>query len=192
MLTGSGIYTTKGSAAFDAAGFQKDPSNFWSAVRPIVGGVADGTIMPSLAHRFTALLHQKGCLRRLYTQNIDTLHQRAGVPEDKIVEAHGSLAKASCTACHHAADMDTVWSVLKLDDTNTPMCTQCGAGVFQPDVVFFGMPLPRRYEELSADDFGGADCLIVMGTSLVVYPFAGTHRLPRLTAASYAAHCRSH
>ena len=95
------------------------------------------------------MLHEKGILLRCFTQNIDTLELQAGVPEDKLVHAHGSFATNSCIDCKipfDSAEMKT--KVLK---RQIVVCKSCG-GLVKPDIVFFGEPLPERFFHLLQKD----------------------------------------
>lgn len=95
----------------------------------------------------------------------------AGIPADKIVEAHGTFMTATCLRCHQKYQCEEIRQQIFDDQipkcTKTPRCT----GVIKPDIVFFGEDLPRRFE-LYSQDLPTCDCCIVMGTSLAVYPFA--------------------
>lgn len=125
--------------------------------------------MPTPAHYFMRLLHEKGLLLTAFTQNIDGLEQLAGLPADKVVPAHGSFDGAHCIDCGRAASIYAVQQAVFDDDVAT--CTSCG-GLVKPDIVFFGEPLPARFHRRRLADMQQADLLIVMGTSLVVQPFA--------------------
>jgi NAD+-dependent protein deacetylase sirtuin 2 len=87
------------------------------------------------------------------------------------VFAHGSFAGAHCIDCKAAADIHHVKSTILAGDI--PRCESCKTGLVKPDIVFFGESLPRRFFDLSNQDFGKCDLLIIMGTSLTVQPFAG-------------------
>ena len=130
-----------------------------------------GTVRPSTTHQFLKLLADKDMLHRLYTQNIDLLEREVGIPEELIVEAHGSFGSARCMACgKRVEDMDEeFWN--PIFNSSVPTCVACDQ-VIRPDVVFFGENLPERFFALHHQDLKEADMLIVMGTSLVVYPFA--------------------
>jgi NAD-dependent deacetylase sirtuin 2 len=82
-------------------------------------------------------------LLRNFTQNIDTLERICGLDEDRIVEAHGSFATASCTECEESADMELV----KRDilQSQIPRCPACKKGLIKPDITFFGESLPKRF-----------------------------------------------
>lgn len=139
-----------------------------------------GKIKPSKTHHFIKLLQDKNLLQRMYTQNIDTLESKAGIDKDKLVEAHGSFSTACCINCKKPVeDMNQFWDTIT--NYKIPMCDSCNFLV-RPDVVFFGESPPDRFFQLHNEDLKSADLLIVMGTSLVVYPFASlVNMVPLLT-----------
>ncbi len=109
-------------------------------------------------------------LLKAFTQNIDCLEREAGVPGDKIVEAHGSFATQRCIDCGLECPDNRMKEAIAIKEV--PYCerTKCG-GLVKPDIVFFGEALPEafhRNRSLPAQ----ADLAIVMGTSLSVQPFA--------------------
>ncbi|OAL31694.1 hypothetical protein AYO20_08087 [Fonsecaea nubica] len=131
-------------AVFDISYFRNNPYPFYTLANELY----PGKYRPTVTHAFISLLHKKGRLLKLFTQNIDCLEREAGVPGEKIVEAHGSFATQRCIECK----------------TEFP-------GDLKPDIVFFGEALPEsfhRNRSLPAK----ADLAIVMGTSLTVQPFA--------------------
>lgn len=130
-----------------------------------------GNYQPTKSHYFIKLLSDKGLLLRCYTQNIDTLESVAGIPHEKTVFSHGSFTSAHCVVCKAEQDLASVKRDIFAD--RIPRCTHCGTGIVKPDIVFFGESMPERFFELSEKDFPKCDLLIVMGTSLAVYPFAG-------------------
>lgn len=126
---------------------------------------------PTVSHVFIALLARKGLLHMLFTQNIDCLERAAGVPADRIVEAHGSFATQRCIECK--AEFDDAKMRAFVAKGEVPRCEAEGCGgLVKPDIVFFGEALPRAFFELS-DRAKEADLILVMGTSLQVHPFAG-------------------
>ncbi|CAO3591410.1 unnamed protein product [Absidia cylindrospora] len=151
-------------AIFDIDYFQERPEPFYALAKELY----PGKYYPTKTHYFIRLLHEKNMLLRNFTQNIDTLERICGLDEDKIVEAHGSFATASCTECDQDADMENVkYQILR---SQLPRCSAC-KGLIKPDITFFGENLPKRFfKRLS--DFDEADLLIVIGTSLQVQPFA--------------------
>lgn len=136
-----------------------------------------GQYRPTITHSFITLLHKKGLLLKLFTQNIDCLEREAGVPDDLIVEAHGSFAKQSCIECKAAYPQDLMLKAIR--EKTVPNCLdESCKGLVKPEIVFFG-------EQLPADFFANrslpeeADLCIVMGTSLSVHPFASLPSLCR-------------
>ena len=120
---------------------------------------------PNAAHYALADMERRGKLEAVITQNIDDLHQQAG---SKVVhELHGSLKRFYCMRCHRAAPAEQVYS-----QETTPHCEVCG-GLIRPDVVLYGEALDPDVFSASISAIRKADCLIVGGSSLVVYPAAG-------------------
>uniref|UniRef100_A0A8C6SJ89 NAD-dependent protein deacetylase n=1 Tax=Neogobius melanostomus TaxID=47308 RepID=A0A8C6SJ89_9GOBI len=146
--------------------FSNDPLPFFSLAKSLY----PGSHRPNYIHYFIRMLHHKGLLLRVYTQNIDGLEKLCGIPEDKLVEAHGSFATASCHLCYTPYPADEAKDAIMND--KIPTCSFCAATV-KPDVVFFGEDLPQKYF-LNTQDFPKADLLLIMGTSLQVnqLPFA--------------------
>ncbi len=119
---------------------------------------------PNAAHYALAKLEEKGKLKAVITQNIDGLHQLAG--SKRVFELHGSVHHNYCMKCGRHYGLDKI-----LDSSGVPVC-ECG-GVIKPDVVLYEEPLDQYIMEMSAAFVHSADCLIVGGTSLTVYPAAG-------------------
>lgn len=174
-LLGAGVSTSAGILAFRGGkegekmrkpmspeGFREDPMAFWQA--GLLGRA------PTAAHRFLARLHREGVLLRVFTQNIDGLEAAAGLPADKIVECHGSATRCVCWANRrHKAG----WSAeAAAAAREPPRCRECDELV-RPDIVFFGESLPAAFALHAGADLPACDLLIVMGTSLQVYPVAG-------------------
>jgi len=155
-------------AIFEISYFKKNPKPFYALVKELFPEKLTATD----THRFLALLHKKGVLRRVYTQNIDALEHIGGVPSEKVVEAHGTFHRAYCTKCDKQFSLK--WLKDRIfqsgDESNVPLCDQCDA-VVRPDIVFFGENLPRNFWSSIDSDFGACDLLLVFGTSLVVQPF---------------------
>lgn len=151
-------------AIFDIHYFTYNPRPFFALAKELY----PGKYKPNFVHYFVRMLHEKGCLLRLYTQNIDGLERMAGIPLEKLVEAHGSFLTASCHLCY--TPFPAKEAQQSIVNGHIPRCTFCH-GVVKPDIVFFGEDLPKRFYEFSKD-FGNADLLIIMGTSLSIEPFA--------------------
>lgn len=121
---------------------------------------------PTKVHQFMKFLDDRGLLRRIYTQNIDGLEAKAGIPKDKIIQVHGTMESFTCDACGNKWDSSSTSS----KDETIPKCNRCDK-IPRPDIVFFGEPvyLPQATQ---TKDFAACDLLIIMGTSLTVFPFA--------------------
>ena len=123
---------------------------------------------PNAAHRALAKLEEMGKLRAVITQNIDGLHQKAG--SKAVYEVHGSVLRNYCESCHKFYDVNYIMDESHCKD-GVPYCT-CG-GRIKPDVVLYEEALDQRVLGAAVDAIERADCMIVGGTSLVVYPAAG-------------------
>ncbi|KAK2869518.1 hypothetical protein Q7C36_001389 [Tachysurus vachellii] len=168
---GSGLYDNLqkynlpyAEAIFEINYFHHNPQPFFALAKELY----PGNYRPNLTHYFIRLLHDKGQLLRMYTQNIDGLERMAGIPAEKLVEAHGTFATATCTVCLREYQGEELRSDIM--EGTVPHCSQC-RGVIKPDIVFFGEELPQNFF-FYLTDFPMADLLIVMGTSLEVEPFA--------------------
>lgn len=151
-------------AVFDISYFRRNPEPFYTLAHELY----PGKFRPTITHSFISLLHQKGLLLKHFTQNIDCLDREAGVPSDKIVEAHGSFARQSCIECSMAYPEDKIKE--HIEAKTIPRCGHCD-GLVKPEIVFFGEQLPPdffRNRMLPHE----SDLCIVMGTSLTVQPFA--------------------
>lgn len=118
---------------------------------------------PNPAHEFIARLEKEGKSLGVITQNIDGLHQMAG--SKNVVELHGSIHRNYCQKCGKAYEAYYV-----KESTGVPKCS-CG-GTIKPDVVLYEEPLDTEMLEKAVWLIGEADCLIVIGTSLLVNPAA--------------------
>ncbi|PSN41036.1 NAD-dependent protein deacetylase sirtuin-3 [Blattella germanica] len=135
-----------------------------------------GKYHPNLGHHFVHLLHHKGKLLRMYTQNIDGLERLiinvtnlfclpvSGIPGELLVEAHGGFNTASCIRCFKKHDPDKTRELILQGETVRCDRSFC-KGLVKPDIVFFGEALPDRFFLYEIDTIH-ADCLIVIGTSL--------------------------
>lgn len=170
---GSGLYDNLkkydipyAEAIFDITFFRRQPRPFLVLAKELY----PGNYKPNLVHNFLSMLSEKGVLRRVYTQNIDGMERLAGVPDELIVEAHGTFATASCVRCRRLEDPAKVRQLIF--NGQIPRCQRCD-GLVKPDIVFFGENLPERFYALQSADFRLCDLLVVMGTSLEVEPFCG-------------------
>lgn len=155
-------------AIFDIDYFPEHPQAFFTLCKELL----PGNFRPTIGHYLAPLLHKKGILKRVFTQNIDGLERLAGLPDDKIIEAHGHFYTAHCLECRRKYNLDDVKDELK--EGKVVICKKEGCnGLVKPDIVFFGEDLPEEYHKKSRSDFPKCDLLIVIGTGLAVYPFAG-------------------
>eukprot|EP00116_Pleurobrachia_bachei_P005629 sb/3465891/ len=194
VLTGAGISTSAGIPDFRTPGtgvydnvqwyldkynvdnamelfsyklFQEDPVPFYSLCKDVKYPAE--TAKPTLAHYFIRLLSDKGVLLRNYTQNIDMLQSKTGIPDEKVFEVHGSFRSGRCTKCSATYTEEELKEYIMSGEVGH--CTDCEeGGVIKPGIVMFGEPLPNSYICKISGDEGKCDLLIVMGTSLSVGP----------------------
>jgi len=164
---------------FDLGLFLADPSFYYRHTRDFIYGL--GEKIPGPVHTQLARWEAQGWLKAVITQNVDYLHQRAG--SRRVVEIHGSPAVHRCLDCGIQATFDEIRGRLAGNSGNqgeeVPRCG-CG-GVFKPDITFFGEGLPPGAWTEAEALARRADLILVLGTSLTVYPAAG---LPELCVAS--------
>ena len=89
--------------------FKEDPKPFYTLAEELY----PGNFAPTKFHHFIKLLQDQGSLKRVYTQNIDTLERLAGVEDKYIVEAHGSFASNHCVDCHKEMTTETLKTYMK-------------------------------------------------------------------------------
>ena len=125
-------------------------------------------VKPNAAHYKLAELEAAGKLSAVVTQNIDGLHQLAG--SKRVYELHGSTLRNYCTSCGKFFGVEYI-----SDCGGVPKCDECG-GIVKPDVVLYEEGLDDKTVNGAVNAISNADCLIVAGTSLSVYPAAGLIR----------------
>jgi len=181
-LTGAGISTASGIPDFRSPGglwddedpmevatlsvFRGDPERFWRFYRTRLD-LAD-TYQPNPGHLFLAYLGELDKLSAVVTQNIDGLHQAAGVEQSLVQEVHGSVRELVCIGCGERHPREQL-EVLIVEDL--PRCV-CGE-ILKPAVVLFEEMLPEAAVERSLAAIATCDLLLVIGSSMVVYPVAG-------------------
>jgi len=181
VLTGAGISTESGIPDFRSpsgiwaqydpmeyatiSAFRRDPAKVWEfyALRFEALSRAE----PNAGHLALAELERGGFVRAVVTQNIDGLHTRAGSAD--VIEVHGSIRTASCPACGERMALADL--VEALGDDPAPRCARCGE-ILKPDVVMFGELLPVGALERAQQLVRTAGMLLVVGSSLEVYPVA--------------------
>ncbi len=180
VFSGAGISTESGIDDFRSPGglweqydpniyasyqyFLQDPSLFWKMHKEVEELVGEAD--PNQAHLAIAELERMGKVKAVITQNIDMLHQKAGSGQKgaKIYQLHGEYGKLHCIKCGNEYNFDEI-------DTNSvdyPVC-EC-SGYIKPKVVLFGESLPHGVLESAMNECSNADCLIVIGSSLLISP----------------------
>lgn len=165
-------------AVFDIDYFKKDPKPFYTLAEELY----PGNFKPSPFHCLMKLFEEKGRLKRIYTQNIDTLEREAKISQEYIVEAHGSFASNHCVECGKEFPRETFEKKLAFykgkegeeEEELYAKCDECD-GLVKPKIVFFGEGLPTEFFETWDLDSRIEDekiVCIVGGTSLSVFPFA--------------------
>ena len=167
VFTGAGISTESGIPDF------RSPNGIWSKTTPIQYDEfvrfeqsrreawrrkfeVDRDIVraePNAGHRAVASLVQRGVVQCVITQNIDGLHQRSGVPEDRLVELHGNTTYATCLTCNKRHELAPIREAF-LGEGKLPVCDDCG-GLVKTATISFGQSMPeaamRIAEEATLD-----------------------------------------
>ena len=125
---------------------------------------------PNRGHYAIAELDHIGRLNCVITQNIDGLHQASGIPEEKVLELHGTLKWVTCLECGQRYPKAQNQSRLERGE-KVPRCDAC-SGITKPATVSFGQPMPERETHEAQMRAATCDLFLVAGSSLVVYPAA--------------------
>lgn len=125
---------------------------------------------PNPAHYAIAELHIMGKLDCIITQNVDGLHQKAGVPDEKVIELHGSLRWVKCVNCDRRYPIIEVAKRLG-DGEEQSICSECG-GLLKAATVSFGEPPPTAEIEEAEQHSRNCDLFMLLGSSLMIYPAA--------------------
>lgn len=185
VFTGAGISTESGIPDF------RSPGGIWSKHRVIYFDefvrskaarveawtrLFDGRqtlkgATPNAGHRAVSRLVELGKVSEVITQNIDGLHQAAGVPGAKVIEVHGNATYAKCLSCglrHEFDDIEPAFHSTK----EPPHCRDCG-GIVKSATISFGQAMPEEEMERASEAAHACDLFLAVGSSLVVYPAAG-------------------
>jgi len=149
--------------------FLQDPAQYWTYSLNHRRTDAE----PNPAHRALVDLEQHGQLRAVVTQNTDGLHQKAG--SRQVVELHGSSHTVVCLDCERRFPRDDIDRLNR--EHCPPNCPACGGRFLKPTVVLFGEALPLDALHEAQSLASSADVVLIVGSSLQVYPAA---RIPRL------------
>lgn len=182
-LTGAGMSTESGIADFRSPGtglWEKiDPYEFASIHSYVANTSKNLEFMletgrnifrarPNKGHKALTKLQKLGKLKGVLTQNIDRLHHKAKTKN--IVEFHGNAYEAKCMSCGQVYEITfMVNQVMK--GNYSPSCEKC-KGILKPNAIFFGEPLESATLEAADAMIAECDLLLVLGSSLVVYPVA--------------------
>ena len=185
VFTGAGISTESGIPDFRGPGgiwsrfdpddftyqkFVADPGARRKQWQMLGEGLLTTLAEPNPAHYAVAELYRLGRLDCVITQNVDNLHQKAGVPAEMVFELHGNLQRAVCLSCGRLYPFEQI--KLRLDKgEEIPDCEDCH-GLLKPNAVFFGESLPQDVLEEATNHSLNSDLFIVIGSTLVVYPAA--------------------
>ena len=185
FFTGAGISTESGIPDF------RSPGGIWTKMKPIDFSqfmsspearretwrrrfATDETMRkaePNRGHRAVAALVNRGKASAVITQNIDGLHQAAGVPASRVIELHGNTTYAHCLDCGQRYELTDVREEFERTG-EPPNCNACG-GFVKTATVSFGQSMPPAAMIRAEEETLAADLFIAIGSSLVVYPAAG-------------------
>ncbi|MFO8010107.1 MAG: Sir2 family NAD-dependent protein deacetylase [Dehalococcoidia bacterium] len=197
VFTGAGVSTESGISDFRSPGglWEKyDPAEFifdrfisseqtrekyWEFNRVLWPGIVEA--QPNAAHLAIAELDRMGKLDCVITQNIDGLHQRAGLPDEKVIELHGTARWVICLDCAKRYPRQEIHDLVE-SGVKAPRCDECG-GILKPATVSFGQAMPEKETRDAERRSGSCDLFIVIGSSLVVYPAAQMPLLARQCGA---------
>jgi NAD-dependent deacetylase len=198
-FTGAGISTESGIPDF------RGPQGIWKTRAPIDfndfirseeirreswrrrfsgDGGKMGDAEPNAGHLAVAALYRMGKLTHVITQNIDGLHQKSGVPDDRVIQLHGNANYCTCLSCGRRYEMEDVRDMFLPDET-VPSCGDCN-GIIKTATISFGQAMP--VDEMQRAEMAVLDCdlMIVLGSSLVVYPAAAFPRVAKQNGAKLA------
>jgi NAD-dependent deacetylase len=185
VFTGAGISTESGIPDF------RSPGGIWTKMMPVQfeDYLADpearrtswqrrfemeetwNAVKPNAGHLAVAGLVARGKVSHVITQNIDALHQAAGVPEGQVVELHGNTTYAKCLDCERRVEIADIRVHYDIHG-EAPDCEGCG-GIVKTATISFGQPMPEEEMARAQAATLACDLMLVLGSSLAVYPAAG-------------------
>ena len=136
---------------------------------------------PNAGHRALVDLENRRKLHALITQNIDELHQMAGNSADKVIEVHGTMRKVVCMNCSMTAPMQKALDRVRAGEEDPP-CRDCG-GILKSATISFGQQLVPEVIDAAMRAAAQADLFLALGSTLQVYPVAGTVPIARAAGA---------
>ena len=190
---GVGLYATTSQRPTNYSEFLRSASvrqRYWA--RNTTAWPVFSKFKPNITHTFLATLEHRNRLHWLVTQNVDSLHHKAG--SRRLSELHGTVASVICLDCHYMMPRDELqekifrenphWNTIKPEGLapdadvfinesavrtfKTPHCDRCG-GILKPDVVFFGDSVPKRRVEEISQHLEESDACMVVGSTLETY-----------------------
>ncbi len=192
-FTGAGISVDSGIPDFRSEGglwkrydplehatlesFMRDPTKFWTMGRELAETIIKAE--PNAAHLALVKLENQGKLTGVITLNIDNLHQSAGNKD--VIELHGNYLCAHCIKCKTEYFEKKVHESVAQGEI-PPKCEKCG-GILKSEAILFGEPLPKEPMAKAVELCRNTDLMIVIGTSLTVYPAAFLPQLAKNTGA---------
>jgi NAD-dependent deacetylase len=194
-FTGAGISTESGIDDF------RSPGGIWSRYQPIRfqdfiaseqmrieawrrkfemdRAIRDAA--PNHGHRAVARLVEAGKASSVITQNVDGLHQRSGVPPEKVIELHGNATYATCLDCGKRFELDDLRKAFE-ESGSAPVCDACG-GIVKSATISFGQSMPSAAMQVAQQETLSCDLFLCLGSSLVVYPAAGFPEMAKRNGA---------
>ncbi|NKB97879.1 MAG: NAD-dependent deacetylase [Pseudomonadales bacterium] len=185
-FTGAGISTESGIPDFRSPG-----TGLWTKMKPIQfqdfiaseearqdswqrkfsGDRTMENATPNQGHYALARLVEEGRCTGIITQNVDNLHQNSGVPDEQVIELHGNACYATCLSCHTRYELSDLEAQFKTLQRVEP-CSRCG-GIIKTATISFGQSMPETEMRRAQEITEACDLMIVLGSSLTVYPAAG-------------------
>lgn len=197
IFTGAGMSTESGIPDF------RSPGGYWAKNQPIhfsdylhsethrklawqrkfdpSFNIEEAT--PNAGHLVIAEWYRKGWVKSVITQNIDNLHQKSGIPAENVIELHGNATYAKCLSCGHRVEFPELEASFQATGT-VPPCAQlqgqevCG-GIIKAATISFGQAMPEAEMRHAERESLASDLLMVLGSSLVVYPAASFPKIAK-------------
>ena len=199
FFTGAGISTESGIPDFRSQG-----TGIWEKMKPIyfeeflrseearteqwrrkfAGDRKMETAEPNKGHLAIARLVELGKTPVVITQNVDNLHQNAGVPDEQVIELHGNASYARCLSCEMRYELADLEQQFNQQERIDP-CSRCG-GIIKSATISFGQAMPEDAMARAQAATEACDLMIATGSTLIVYPAAGFPEYAKRLGASLA------